>query len=82
MRDKRKASHAFCRRKAKQTLLKQTSFRDGIRPYMMVLPSIAVFLFCYIYPIFYMIYLSLFKWDFISPTKDFVGLKNFITLFS
>ena len=52
MRDKRKASHAFCRRKAKQTLLKQTSFRDGIRPYMMVLPSIAVFLFCYIYPIF------------------------------
>ena len=39
---------------------------------------LAVFI---IYPIFASAQLSFFKWDSISPVKQFVGLKNWITLF-
>ncbi|UJF33622.1 carbohydrate ABC transporter permease [Paenibacillus hexagrammi] len=53
-----------------------------IRPYMMVSPSILIFTVFYIYPIFYMIYLSLHSWDFISPEKEFVGFGNFNDLFA
>ncbi|MBU9711294.1 carbohydrate ABC transporter permease [Evansella tamaricis] len=48
-----------------------------IRPYVMIAPALIVFLLFFIYPIYYMVYLSLHSWDFISPTKDFVGLSNF-----
>lgn len=54
----------------------------GILPYLMIAPSILVFAVCYIYPIFYMIYLSFHDWNFISPDKEFIGLKNFSSLFS
>ena len=53
----------------------------GMPPIVMTLPSILLFLACYIFPIGYMIYLSLHEWDFISPVKEFVGLKNFKSLF-
>ncbi|AXF57914.1 sugar ABC transporter permease [Salicibibacter kimchii] len=51
-----------------------------IRPYIMVAPAMIVFLLFFIYPIGYMIYLSFFEWDFISPVKDFVGFDNFTGL--
>jgi raffinose/stachyose/melibiose transport system permease protein len=35
-----------------------------------------------VYPMVYSIYLSLFQWDGISPTKIFVGLGNYIILFT
>lgn len=54
---------------------------NQLRPYVMVTPAITIFLLFFIYPIFYMMYLSLFSWNFISPIKDFVGLQNFIELF-
>ncbi|WP_199615999.1 carbohydrate ABC transporter permease [Paenibacillus alkalitolerans] len=54
---------------------------DRLRPYGMVLPAIIVFSLFFIYPILYMIYLSMFDWNFISPDKTFVGLQNFIDLF-
>lgn len=54
---------------------------EKLRPYAMVAPAILVFSLFFIYPIFYMIYLSLFDWNFISPVKTFVGLQNFIDLF-
>lgn len=50
-------------------------------PYLMVAPSIFIFILCYIFPITYMGYLSLFKWDMLSD-MEFVGFKNFLTLFS
>jgi sn-glycerol 3-phosphate transport system permease protein len=52
-----------------------------LKPYAMVAPAIAIFSVFYIYPIFYMLNLSMFEWNFISPTKDFVGLQNFMDLF-
>ncbi|XEC92922.1 carbohydrate ABC transporter permease [Paenibacillus tarimensis] len=54
---------------------------EKIRPYGMVAPAIVTFSVFFIYPIFYMIYLSLYDWNFISPTKNFVGLQNFKDLF-
>ncbi|WP_284642956.1 carbohydrate ABC transporter permease [Paenibacillus silviterrae] len=54
---------------------------NRLRPYAMVAPSIIIFSIFFIYPIFYMIYLSLHSWDFVSPEKDFVGFDNFVELF-
>ncbi|KAF9118091.1 hypothetical protein BGX30_004843 [Mortierella sp. GBA39] len=48
----------------------------------MVAPAIIVFAMFFIYPIFYMMYLSLFDWNFVSPTKTFVGIQNFVDLLS
>lgn len=52
-----------------------------LRPYVMVAPATVIFSIFFIYPIFYMIYLSLHEWDFISPVKEFVGFGNFAELF-
>jgi sn-glycerol 3-phosphate transport system permease protein len=46
----------------------------------MIVPAIVIFIAFYIYPIFYMFYLSTTQWDLLSPTKPFVGLQNFIDL--
>ncbi|WP_332696775.1 carbohydrate ABC transporter permease [Halalkalibacter lacteus] len=51
-----------------------------VRPYTMIAPSVIIFCLFFIYPIFYMIYLSVFDWNFVSPTMDFVGFENFISL--
>ena len=51
-----------------------------LRPYAMVAPALTVFSLFFIYPILYMIYLSMYEWNFISPTKKFVGLQNFTEL--
>ena len=48
-----------------------------LRPYGMVAPALAVFALFYLYPIGYMINLSLYDWNFVSPDKTFVGLQNF-----
>lgn len=53
---------------------------EKLRPYAMVAPAITVFSLFFIYPILYMIYLSMYDWNFISPTKSFVGLQNFADL--
>lgn len=53
---------------------------EKLRPYAMVAPAITVFSLFFIYPILYMIYLSMYDWNFISPTKNFVGLQNFSDL--
>lgn len=50
---------------------------EKLRPYGMVAPAIIIFSLFFIYPIFYMTYLSMFDWNFVSPTKTFVGLQNF-----
>ncbi|UUZ95238.1 sugar ABC transporter permease [Paenibacillus sp. P25] len=56
------------------------SMWEKLRPYAMVAPAITVFSLFFIYPILYMIYLSMYDWNFISPTKNFVGLQNFADL--
>ncbi|GGF98644.1 ABC transporter permease [Paenibacillus albidus] len=50
---------------------------EKLRPYGMVAPAIIIFSLFFIYPIFYMIYLSMFDWNFVSPVKTYVGFQNF-----
>ncbi|TWT13343.1 sugar ABC transporter permease [Planomicrobium sp. CPCC 101079] len=52
----------------------------NVRPYAMISPAIIVFCLFFIYPIGYMIYLSFHEWNFVSPTKEFVGAANFTYL--
>ncbi|MBO8170520.1 MAG: sugar ABC transporter permease [Bacillaceae bacterium] len=54
---------------------------NTLRPYLMVAPSLIIFLLFFIYPIFYMIYLSFTSWNLISPDKTFVGVANYVELF-
>jgi len=53
-----------------------------LRPYVMTVPAITVFILFFIYPIFYMIYLSFTSWNLISPVKKFVGWGNYVELLS
>lgn len=46
---------------------------------MLIMPSIVIFIVCYIFPIGYMMYLSFFKWDMLTE-MNFVGIKNFADL--
>lgn len=52
-----------------------------LKPYLFVAPALLVFLAFSIYPILNTIFLSFYEWDMISPTKEFVGIKNYRTLF-
>lgn len=47
------------------------------KPYLFIAPAIIILAVFWVYPIFNMAYLSLFKWDLISPNMQFVGLQNF-----
>lgn len=49
-------------------------------PYFMIAPSLIIFSLFVIYPIFYMIYLSFFKWNLMGD-KIYIGLNNFKTMF-
>ena len=46
--------------------------------YGLLLPSIVVLSFFMFWPFFYTIYLSFFDWNMISPTKEFVGIQNYV----
>ena len=52
------------------------------KPYLFVAPALIILAVFWVYPIFNMGYLSLFKWDLISPKMQFVGLQNFQNLFA
>src|SRR5699024_3869578 len=53
-------------------------------PYVFMAPSILLFLFIFIYPIGFVLWTSLFKWNMLHPQngKSFIGLDNFINLLS
>ena len=53
-----------------------------LRPYAFIAPALIIFLVFSIYPIVSMIQLSFYEWDLVSPTKLFVGLKNYSSLFN
>lgn len=53
----------------------------SMRPYLMLAPALLLMFVFFIYPIFYMGYLSLTDWDFISPDKQLIGLGNYGHLF-
>ena len=50
------------------------------RPWVFLAPAMVIYTVVVVYPMIYSSYLSLFRWDGISPTKVFVGLQNYVTL--
>lgn len=48
--------------------------------YLMILPALAGCFFFTVYPVCYVVYLSTFSWDLISPDKLFIGLQNYTRL--
>jgi sn-glycerol 3-phosphate transport system permease protein len=50
--------------------------RQTVLGYALVLPSMAVFLTFYIYPVIYSLYLSFYTWDMMMPMQ-LVGLRNY-----
>ena len=55
----------------------------SIIPYLFIAPHLLFFTAFLIWPFFYGIYISLFKFDFLRPEKrPFVGLKNYAELFN
>lgn len=47
-----------------------------------LLPTVVILLVFMIIPIIYTFYLSFFDWNLIAPNKNFVGLENYITIFT
>lgn len=51
--------------------------REGVTPYLFILPALVLFATFSIYPFYLLTHTSLFDWDGISMTKAFVGLSNY-----
>jgi multiple sugar transport system permease protein/sn-glycerol 3-phosphate transport system permease protein len=66
--------------KPARTLHRLDKTREKLVPYLLVLPVLAMMgLFIY-WPLLYSVYLSTLEWNFVSPTREFVGLGNFVQL--
>ena len=65
--------------------VKPSKLRDDYQrflPWWFLVPALLVYSVVVVYPMVYSAYLSLFRWDGISPTKTFVGLQNYADLFT
>lgn len=55
---------------------------NNYKAFILILPALIIFGVFMFWPTFYTLYLSFFDWNMISPNKEFVGLQNYIRLFS
>jgi ABC-type sugar transport system permease subunit len=55
-------------------------FKEGIFPYMMVMPAVILFTFFAVYPFILGIKISFFRWDGLSSMR-FVGMRNYLNVF-
>ncbi len=53
-----------------------------LKPYLFVAPAMIAILIFIVYPIICLVALSFTDWNLISPTNSFVGLTNYISLFT
>jgi ABC-type sugar transport system permease subunit len=56
--------------------------KDYAGNFLFILPALLVFAVFSLYPILSTVYLSLFKWNGIEPTRTWVGLRNFQLIFT
>lgn len=54
------------------------SYKQTWLAYGLLIPSLIVFALFMFWPFLYTVYLSFFDWNMISPTKEFVGFKNYM----
>lgn len=62
--------------------LSSHKIRDVITNYLFVIPALILFFLFSVYPFFKIFQLSFFEWDGISPHTKFVGLDQYISVFS
>ena len=55
--------------------------KSGLGDYAFMLPALIIYLSVIVVPVFYSIFISLFKWNGVAE-MEFVGLGNYITLFT
>lgn len=53
-----------------------------LRAYLLLAPAAAIFTVFMFYPLVYTVYLSFFDWNMTRPVKEFVGLANYISIFT
>ena len=56
--------------------------KTNLEYFVFLIPSLILFVFCVIYPFLSGIHLAFTDWNGIAPTYNYVGLDNFIQLFS
>ena len=66
------------RRKGKNPLAAE----DNVAGWIFILPAMAIFVTFIFGPILYVFWLSLHEWDLVRPAKPFIGLDNFVELFT
>ncbi|MCD6156043.1 MAG: sugar ABC transporter permease [Candidatus Atribacteria bacterium] len=57
-------------------------FRRFLSRYWLLFPAIAFYIIFLFYPMVFSLVVSFYEWDGLSPTKTFVGLKNYVKFFS
>lgn len=62
------------------SLKKLSAHKQAWFAYGMLFPSIVIMAVFMFWPFLYTIYLSFFDWNMIRPTKEFVGLQNYINV--
>ncbi|OIJ21272.1 hypothetical protein BKP45_00360 [Anaerobacillus alkalidiazotrophicus] len=63
--------------------MNQNIYRSMSRGYMfLLLPGLILLGFFYVYPLLNGVYMSMTNWDGVSRTKEFIGLSNYINIFS
>lgn len=67
---------------AKLTPLSARKRHDYLTALLFLLPSLIIFGVFIYYALAFNVYLSATSWNFISPTKNFVGLDNYTAMFS
>ncbi len=73
----------IARRPARRRAGTQTIRDSGwsrLTPYLLVLPVLVLMLLFIYWPLVYSFYLATLEWNFVSPTRTFVGLHNFTAL--
>ena len=53
-----------------------------LKPLLYIGPALCIYLFVIVIPTFYTMYISLLEWNGVSLEKVFVGLKNYVNLFT
>ncbi|MDO4273995.1 MAG: sugar ABC transporter permease [Eubacteriales bacterium] len=59
----------------------KTKKKSNFGAYAFLIPAAVIYLSVIVVPVFYSLFISLFKWNGVSE-KEFVGLKNYTTLFT
>ncbi|MEI3612229.1 carbohydrate ABC transporter permease [Pseudogracilibacillus sp. SO30301A] len=52
------------------------------KAYILLIPTIIIFILFMFWPFAYTIFLSFYDWNMVSPTKEFVGIDNYIAVLS